>query len=387
MIPVKYNLRNLRVRWMTTLMTVVGTGMVVWATVLSFGLVAGLEHTLRVTGHDLDLIVMRPGSDTETSSGIAQDTARRIATLNGIAKNSLGKPMSSVEYVTILTKPRRGDAGTTNLIVRGLEHMGRELRPDFQIVEGRDVKPGVNEAITSRRMAERFRNLAIGEKLEINKIEFSIVGYFESGGSAAESEVWTDLRDLTLARRVPADVSSVNVRAASPKDRDALVATLKDDKQFQLNAVKETAYYESQMTASIAFKVIGYLIAAFLTVGAMFAAANTMYAAVASRQREIGTLRAIGFSRRSILVSFLLESLVLCVMGGLLGCAATLPLNGLSTGTANWASFSEITFEFRFGLPVLMQGVTMALIMGLVGGLFPAFRAVNTDIITALREN
>jgi len=372
---------------MTTLMTVVGTGMVVWATVLSFGLVDGLEHALRITGQDLDLLVMRPGSETETSSGLSQDVARRIGTLDGVAQDENGQPMASVEYVTILTKPRRGDAGTTNLIVRGLEQMGRALRPEFQITEGRDLKPGINEAITSRRMAERFQNLAIGEKLEINKVDFTIVGYFESAGSAAESEVWTDLRDLTLARRVPSDVSSVCVRAASPEDREALMTTLKDDKQFQLKAIPETAYYESQMSASVAFKFIGFLIAAFLTVGAMFAAANTMYAAVASRKREIGTLRAIGFSRRSILTSFLLESLVLCMMGGLLGCLATVPLNGLSTGTANWASFSEITFEFRFGPKVLMWGVLMALAMGLVGGIFPAIRAVRTDIITALREN
>jgi putative ABC transport system permease protein len=386
MIPVKYNLRNLKVRWVTTLMTVIGTGLVVWASVLSFGLTDGLEHALRITGHELDLLVFRKGSTDETSSGIEQQIAREIAPMPGIAKDASGQPLCSVEFVTILTKPRRNNGGTTNLIVRGLENIGRSLRPDFQITQGRDIKPGINEAITSRRMADRFENLAIGEKLEINQVMFEIVGYFEASGSAAESEVWTDLRDLTLARRTPAAVTSVNLRAESPATRDQLIKQLSEDKRFQLTAIRETRYFEDQMSASIAIKFIGYIIAAFLTFGAMFAAANTMYAAVASRGREIGTLRALGFPRRSILTSFLLESIILCLMGGILGCLATLPFNGLSTGTANWASFSEITFSFRFGPRVLIQGVLLALTMGLLGGLLPAMRAVRLNIVTALRE-
>ncbi len=386
MIPAKYNIRNLRVRWVTTLMTVIGTGLVVWAAVLTFGLIDGLEHSLRITGHELDLIVLRKGSTDETSSGIEQSLARQVATLDGIAGGSSGQPLCSVEFVTILTKPRRNNGGTTNLIVRGLEDVGRELRPDFRITEGRDIKPGVNEVITSERMAQRFENLAIGEQLEINKVMFNVVGYFEASGSAAESEVWTDLRDLTAARRTPEVSSSVNLRATDAAARDKLMDTLETNDQFNLTAVRETKYYEDQMSASIFIKVIGYLIGAFLLFGAMFAAANTMYAAVASRAREIGTLRALGFPRFSILVSFLLESTLLCLLGGLLGCLATLPFNGMSTGTANWASFSEITFAFRFGPQVLLQGVAMAVVMGLLGGLFPALRAIRMDIISALRE-
>lgn len=384
MIPAKYNFRNLRVRWVTTLMTVVGTGLVVWASVLCFGLADGLQYALRVSGDELDLIVLRKGSSDETGSGIEQRVASQIASLPGIAKDESGQPLCSVEFVTILTKPRRNNGGTVNMIVRGLEPQGRKLRPDYQLTEGRDINPGINEAITSRRMAERFENLAIGEQLEINNVMFQIVGYFEAGGSAAESEVWTDLRDLTLARRTPAAVSSVNLRAESLMSRDALVKLLADDKRFELNAIPEMQYFEDQMTQSNAIQIIGYVIAGFLMFGAMFAAANTMYAAVASRAREIGTLRALGFSRRSILSSFLFESVVLCLMGGALGCLATLPFNGLSTGTMN--QFSEITFSFRFGPRVLMQGVMLAVIMGLLGGILPAIRAVRMNIINALRE-
>ena len=387
MIPAKYNIRNLRVRWVTTLMTVLGIALVVWATVLSFGLTDGLEHALRITGNELDLIVLRKGSQEETSSGVEQQVARQIANLSGIARDADGQPMCSVEFVTILTHPRRGDGGTTNLIVRGLEQPGRALRPNFRIVEGRDITPGVNELITSRRMAERFRNLGLGEKLEINDVEFTTVGYFEAEGSAAESEVWTDLRDLTTARRVQGAVSVVNLRAVDDDAKRALIDRIQNDEQFNLKAIDEPAYFEEQMSSSLAIRIVGYFIAAFLTVGAMFAAANTMYAAVASRAREIGTLRALGFRRRSILTSFMLESVLLCLMGGILGCLATLPFNGLSTGTANWTTFSEITFEFRFGPDVLLQGLLIALTMGVLGGLFPALRAVRLNIVNALREH
>jgi putative ABC transport system permease protein len=235
-------------------------------------------------------------------------------------------------------------------------------------------------------MANRFENLRIGEKLEINRVDFEVVGYFEAGGSAAESEVWTDIRDLASARRTTDAISSVNLRAQDAASRETLVNLLQDDKQFNLKAVTETAYFENQMTQAIVIKYVGYFIAVFLTMGAMFAAANTMFAAVASRSREIGTLRAIGFHRGSILFSFLLESVLLCVLGGILGCLATLPFNGLSTGTANWATFSEITFSFRFGPSVLLKGLTMALLMGLLGGLVPAIRAVRLNIVSALRE-
>jgi putative ABC transport system permease protein len=384
MIPAKYNLRNLRVRWMTTLMTVISTGLVVWASVLCFGLTDGLRYALRITGHELDLIVLRKGSTDEISSGLEQKVASDVASLQGIARSADGRPLCSVEFVTILTKPRRNNGGTVNLIVRGLDDVGRMLRPDFRIVEGRDVNPGTFEAITSRSMAARFENLAIGEELEINRRNFRIVGYFEAAGSAAESEVWTDLRDLTLARKSPGAVSAVCLRAESPEQRDRLIDTLASDKRFQLSAIRETQYFEDQMNQASAIQYIGYLIAGFLIFGAMFAAANTMYAAVASRAREIGTLRALGFPRSAVLSSFLFEAVVLCLLGGLLGCAGTLPFNGLSTGTIN--QFSEITFSFRFGPRVLLQGVTLAVVMGLLGGLLPAIRAVRINIISALRE-
>jgi putative ABC transport system permease protein len=367
-------------------MTVLATSLVVWASVLTFGLVDGLDHALTSTGDPLDLIVLRKGANDETSSTIDAQTAGQLANLPGVAHGPDGQSLCSNEFVTILVKPRRHQGGTTNLIARGLEPVGKTLRPNFKIVEGRDFKPGVNEAITSRSMAQRFENLGIGEKLEINKSSFEIVGIFTAGGSAAESEVWTDLRDLTSSQRLPNAISSVNLRAENKESLVGLVDRIRDDEQFKLKAVDEPSYFEDQKSASIAIKFIGSVIAVFLTIGAMFAAANTMFSAVASRGREIGTLRAIGFRRRSILLSFLVESLMICLLGGVIGCLATLPVNGLSTGTLNWATFSEITFSFRFGPSVLLQGMLLALAMGLLGGLFPALRAVRLNIIDALRQ-
>ncbi len=306
MIPLKYILRNFRERWATTLMSVVATALVVWASALTFGLTDGLEHALKITGDPTDLIVMRQGSNDETGSSVAAQAARDIANLPQIARTPQGEPMCSSEFVMILVRSRRGGT-STNLIVRGIDPIGRTLRPNFKIIEGRDLQPGVNEAITSQAMANRFQNLSIGEKLEINKVPFTIVGYYTAGGSSAEAEVWTDRRDLTSARRIPGAVSSVNLRVVDTASVEPLRERLKTDEQFKLKVITESEFIAEQMSSSIALKVIGYVIAAFLTLGAMFAAANTMYAAVASRAREIGTLRAIGFSRSSIVFSFLME--------------------------------------------------------------------------------
>ena len=386
MIPIRYNLRNLRVRWVTTLMTVLATGLIVMITVLVFGMADGIDRTLRISGHPLDIIVLRKGSTDEIASGLQLSLAREVATLPGIAKDESGQPLCSMELAAILTKPRRYNKGTVNLIVRGLDEIGRKLRPDFRIVQGRDLNPGLNEAVTSRQMAARFENLAIGEKLTINQSDFEIVGYFEAGGSSAESEVWTDRRDLATARRTPEFTTSVSLRAENDAAVPVLISTLDTDERFKLSGIREPDYFATQAEQSVFWKYVAYFIAAFLTFGAMFAAANTMYAAVASRGREIGTLRALGFSQGSVLASFLFESVVLCLMGGLLGCVATLPLNGFSAGTANFASFSELTFSFQFGTRVLLQGVGISLVMGLLGGMLPAIRAVRLNIITALRE-
>ncbi len=384
MIPIKYNLRSLRVRWVTTLLTIIAIGIVVFTSVLTFGMIAGIDHALSSSGDPEDIIVMRKGSTDEMSSTIAASAADNLAILKDVATGANGEKLASREFVTILIKSRRNNGGSANVIVRGLEQVGRQLRPDFKIVEGRDIVPGVNELITSKSMAERFEGLGVNEELKINNTSFKVVGMFTAGGSSAESEVWTDLRDLTSAQRYDGAISVVNMRVEDEEKRKSVMEGIRDDVQFKLEPITEEDYFENQKSSSAALKAIAYIIAGFLTIGAMFAAANTMYAAVSSRGREIGTLRAIGFPRRHILMSFLVESLVICLIGGALGCLATLPLNGLSGGTAN--GFTEITFALRFDAKVLMQGMILALAMGLLGGLFPAIRAIRLEIINALRQ-
>ena len=384
MIPIKYNLRSLLVRWVTTLLTMVAIAIVVFASVLTFGMINGIEHALSASGDESDVIVMRKGANDEMSSTVDPDRARQLLNLPGVAKGTDGEPLASREFVTIALKPRRNNKGTANVIVRGIDPVGRKLRPDFKIVEGRDIQPGVNELITSRSIADRFENLALGEQFDINNVMFTVVGHFEAGGSSAESEVWTDLRDLTSAQRFDGAVSVVNIRTQDDVSRQKIIDEVRENEQFSLQAIAEPQYFETQKSQTLAIKVVAYIIAGFLTIGAMFAAANTMYATVASRIREIGTLRAVGFPRRWVLLSFVIESLVLCVLGGLLGCLATIPLNGLSGGTS--VGFSEITFDFRFGSQVLMQGMLLAIGMGILGGLFPALRAIRLQITDSLRE-
>lgn len=385
-IPLKYILRSLRARWVTSAMTVFGTALVVWASVLAFGLAAGLDHTLEVSGDPLDLVVMRKGATAETNSIIDESLARQIAPLADIATDPQGNRLCSPELVVVVNTQRRAGAGSANLILRGITPVARGMRPNLRILAGREPKPGLREAMTSRTIAQRFEGAALGETLDVNGNPFQIVGIFAAGDSAAESEVWTDLETLAQATQRGAVLSSVQLRAANDIAMQKLINRISEDEQFGLKAMTEIQYFADQATAGVAIKVVGRAIALFLSIGAMFAVANTMFGAVASRAREIGTLRALGFGRANILAAFLLESLCLALIGGILGCLGTLPLNGLSTGTANWATFSEITFAFRFGPAVLFNALVMSVAMGLFGGILPALRAVRMTIVNALRE-
>jgi putative ABC transport system permease protein len=386
MIPIKYNIRSLTVRWVTTLQTVLAIAIVVFASILTFGMIEGINNAFKASGDKDDLIVMRQGSNDEMSSTIAPQVARDLLNLEGVGTDADGKPMAAREFVTVLIQKRRDQDATANIIVRGTEPASRGLRKDFKIVAGRDLEPGVNELIASTKMADRFEGVGLGDVTEINKVNFTVVGLFEAGGSSAESEVWADLGDLNAAQRFDGAVSVINMRVPNEATRDALIKRVQESDQFKLDCKTEESYFANiQSSSSLALKAIAYIIAFFLTIGAMFAAANTMYAAVASRGREIGTLRALGFSRRTVLTSFIAESLVICLLGGLLGCLATLPLNGLTGGTQA-STFSEVAFDFSFGPKVLAYGMILALAMGLIGGLFPALKAIRLRIVNALRQ-
>jgi putative ABC transport system permease protein len=390
MVPLKYNIRSLRARKVGSLMTVLGVGMVVWASIFAFGLSAGLDRTLEIAADPLDVIVLRKGSTSEAVSAVTEAAAREIKALDGIATDSSGNPLAASELVVFAYLPRRGSTQPVNVSVRGVEPMSRQLRAGMQIVAGRDFKPGLREAIVSRAMSERFQNLGLGNRFKVEGGEFEVVGVFEAGGGAVESEVWTDQRVLAqLANRTGA-MSSLQLRAVSQEDKQRLINRIENDEQIDLGAITEEQYYAEQAKQSSLIKVVGYMIAFFLTIGAMFAVSNTMYGAIASRAREIGTLRALGFGRTSILTAFVLESLVLCLAGAALGCLAALAvtfiLGGIQTGTMNAGTFTEIAFSFDFGPAVLLQGALLAIVMGLIGGLLPAIRAVRMKVVNALRE-
>jgi putative ABC transport system permease protein len=386
MVPIKYNTRNLWVRRGTTLMTVAGTALIVWSSCILFSMVEGLQQSLDVSGDPVDLIILRKGSTNETDGGFELDKADTMVTLKGVATDPKLGPLVSRELLNIPVM-ERANGSRTNLIIRGLDPVGRLLRRDFQIVAGRDLEPGKGEAIVSERLTGRFKNSNLGDTLKVGEKEsYRVVGLFRAGGGSAESEIWVDRKDLERNLSREGSVSSVQIRAAGPAEFEAIKAVIVDDPQYRLLALGEKEYYAKQTQSTTFLKVFGFVIAVFLTIGAMFAAANTMFGAVASRTREIGTMRALGFSKSSILLCFLGESVILCSIGGIVGLLATLPLQALSFGTVNSNTFTEITVNFAFGPLVMIVAFSMTLAMGVLGGFLPAWKATDKDIIASLRE-
>jgi putative ABC transport system permease protein len=390
MVPLKYNIRSLRARKVGSLMTILGVGMVVWASIFAFGLSSGLDKTLEIGADPLDVIVLRKGSSSEAVSAVTEAAIRDIKALPGIATDPEGKQLAAAELVVFAYLPRNGSDTKVNVTVRGVDPLSRALRKEMRIVQGRDFNPGVREAIVSTAMAERFQDLALGDKFKLDAGEFEVVGIFDAGGGAVESEVWTDQRVLAQLTKRTGAMSSMQFRASSKPVQEGLIKTIKEDEQIDLKAITETEYFAEQAKSSALIKVVGGMIAFFLTIGAMFAVSNTMFGVIASRAREIGTLRALGFSGRSILTSFVLESLLLCLAGAALGCLAavlvTLITGGLRTGTMNATTFTEVAFSVDFGPKVLLQGALLAVVMGLIGGFLPALRAVRMKVVDALRE-
>ncbi len=390
MVPLKYNIRSLRARKIGSLMTILGVGMVVWASIFAFGLSAGLNKTLQIAADPLDVIVMRKGATSEATSALSDQLVHDLMAMSGIATDSAGSPLAAPELVVFGYLPRIGSMTKVNVSIRGVVPASRELRSGMHIVDGRDFKPGLREAIVSRAMSMRFQDLDIGDEFPFRGAKFKVVGIFEAGGGAVESEIWCDQSVLAQIVKRSGAMSSLQFRATSAEGQDRLINRIKSDEQIDLNAVTEIDYYADQAKTSGLIKIVGGMVAFFLTIGAMFAVSNTMYGAVASRAREIGTLRALGFGRVSIIVAFLLEALVLCGLGAALGAAGAVAVQaltgGLQTGTMNPGTFTEIAFSFDFGPKVLASGALLAVVMGLIGGLMPAIRAVRMKVVDALRE-
>lgn len=384
-IPITYNLRNLAVRKTTTLMTALGIALTVAVLVGVLALVEGLRTSFVASGHPLHVLVMRKGSTAELSSNFNRTSYQDLRSLAGIARTASGEPMVSLEMVTVILLDQEA-GGSINITLRGVMPVGIQMREGLRLVQGRMFQPGRREVVAGRSIAERYPEARLGRKLTFGRGEWEVVGVMDGGRSAYNSEMFVDLNQVSSDYNRSEVLSSALVRATDEAAAQALINRLEGDPRFNVMAQTERAYYASQMTSALPIQVLGYFIAAVMAIGSSFAAMNTMYAAVARRASEIGTLRVLGFSRGGILVSFFIESLLLAALGGILGCLLVLPLNNISTGIGSFVTFSEMVFNFRITPRLMAVGVGFALLMGTLGGFFPARMAANKEILTALRE-
>ncbi len=383
-LPIQYNIRSVLVRWRSTLSTIFGIGLVVAVYVMMQSLAIGLEQSSANTGDPRNLLLMRKGSTAETSSQVTREQFKLLQYLPGLEKDEKGEPLISADTMILITLARRGNQGEANILVRGVTKMGIYLRPQVELIQGRMFEPGRREVIVSQRLAERFEKLGIGETFKTGGHELTVVGWIDGHKSAFDSEIWMDSDDArSLFDRE--NYSSVLLRA-DPTRWNEVTNRVESDKRLPLMTISESKYYSDQTATATPIRFLGNFLATAMSIGAVFAAMNTMYASVGSRTREVGTLRVLGFRRRSILIGFLIEGAILAFIGGALGCLLALPINHYSTGTLNFQTFSEVVFEFNITLPLIIKGLVFAVTVGLIGSLFPAIRASRLPVIASLKS-
>jgi putative ABC transport system permease protein len=384
-LPLTYNFRNVIVRWRATLATILGIALVVAVFVLVQALATGLEKSASNTGDPRNVMIVRKGSTAESSSQVSLSQFQTLHYWPQIARDEKGIPLVSADVVTLISQPRIDGKGEANVSVRGLTPMGMLLRPQVKLIAGRWFVPGKREVAVSSKMARRFARFKIGDQFKTGGNLLTVVGEFDGGNSAFDSEVWMDA-DEARAIFDRESYSSVLVRAASPVAAQEIATRLETDKRLPLRADSEVGYYARQTATALPIRLLGNFLATAMSIGAIFAAMNTMYASVGSRTREIGTLRVLGFRRRTILAGFILEGALLAAIGGALGCLLALPLHGYSTGTMSFNTFSETVFQFRITPWLAMKGILFAVVVGVIGSLLPAIRAARLPVIAALKE-
>jgi putative ABC transport system permease protein len=385
-IPLTYNIRNLTVRKTTTLMTALGIALTVAVLLSVMALVEGLRTAFASTGNPLHVLVVRKGSNDELSSNFTRTAYQDLKFKQGIARNAKGDPMASLELVTVVNLARIDTADGINVTIRGISPIGVEMREGLKIAEGRWFDAGKREVVVGKSIAKRFPDARLGGTIQFGRGDWTVVGIMDAGRSAVNSEIFADLNQTSADFNRSEVLSSALVRATDRVAVQALINDLKGDQRLNVDARTEQQYYDSQMISAAPIRFLGIFIAVIMAVGSSFAAMNTMYAAVARRAKEIGTLRVLGFSRSSILLSFFLESVLLSLLGGVLGCLLVLPLNNVTTGIGNFVTFSEIAFDFRVSPQIMAIGVAFAVLMGALGGLLPARMASKKEILLALRE-
>lgn len=390
-LPLRYNFRNVVVRWRTTVFTVLGVAAVVAVFVLLRALARGIESTSGNTGDPRNILVVRKGSQAESGSLVTRDQFRTLQYFEEIARNERGEALVSAELIMIVSAPRRAGAGEANTLIRGITPRGRELRPQVTLVEGRWYTAGRREVVVSRRLSGRFEGFEVGGTLKAGPDRLTVVGIFDGQGSAFDSEAWMDA-DEARAIFDREQYSSILLRPRDPAAGSNIFARLEQDKRLALRAESETAYYAKQTMTAMPFKVLGGILGVAMSVGAVFAAMNTMYASVAARTREVGTLRVLGYSRRAVVLCFMIEGTLVAVMGGILGCALALLLNfyvqvrGVFFGTMDFQSFAETVFQFRVTPDIVLLGLVFSVAIGVVGSFLPALRAARLPVIAALKS-
>jgi putative ABC transport system permease protein len=385
-IPISYNVRNMKLRKGLTVMTALGIALTVTTAVFIMALLAGLDKAFKTSGNPLNVLVLRKGSTSELTGPFPAENFQTLKTLSGVAKDSHGEPLISGEITVVIVLPRKDGSGEVNVTVRGMMQDGLELRSGIKLAQGRWFTPGQREVVVSKSINKRFSHTNLGDTVEFGKGPWQVVGVFDAGGTAAESEIWGDVNQMTSDFDRQGVYSSAYLRATDAVTAEALKHRVSDDQRLQLDSMLEPEYYATQTSSGTVIQIIGWIVAVIMAIGSSFAAMNTMYAAVSYRSREIATLRVIGFSRPSILTSFVIESVLLALLGALLGIALMLPFNGMTTDTQNQVTFSQVVFGLQMTPSVVGYAVLFALIMGLFGGIFPAWSASRRDILAALRD-
>jgi putative ABC transport system permease protein len=393
-IPISYNIRNLKLRKGLTIMTALGIALTVTTAVFLMALLAGLQKAFKSSGDPVNVLVMRKGSTAELSGGFDANLFPTLKTLPGIKTDAQGQPLASGEWVVVVVLPRKDGTGEVNVSVRGMMPAGVALRldsndskgkPRLKLIEGRWFTSGQREVVVGQSIHNRFSGANVGDTLDFAKGQWKVVGVFDAGGTAYDSELWGDVNQIAADFDRQGGYSSAYLRATDPVAADALKHRVSDDQRLKLEGTLETEYYDKQTSSGGAIKFIGTFVAIIMAIGSSFAAMNTMYAAVAYRSREIATLRIIGFSRPSILTSFVIEALLLSLLGAVVGIVLILPFNGMTTGIGNNLTFSETVFSLHLTWGVALIAVAFAMIMGLLGGFAPAWHAARQDILTSLR--
>ncbi len=385
-LPISYNIRNVRSRWQVTLLAILGIALVVAVFAILMAMSAGFTYALRSTGRTDNAVIVQRGSGSELTSAVPLDQGNLLAVDPRVARGADGQPLASREVVVVANKEKM-DGNPTNVTLRGVTQKAFAVRDGIVIERGRNFTPGLNEIIVGTQITGRIRGLGLDSTVVLNGKEWKVVGVFASHGGAFESEIWGDFDVVGPAFQRQGGMNVLVVRLADAADLPALDSFIRTNPQLKLKAVQERKYYDDQAgPVAVLMKGLAGGVAFIMGVGAIFGAMNTMYALIAARTREIGTLRALGFSRIAILFTFVLESLFIAVVGGVLGCILALPMNGYASGTGQTSSFSEIAFAFRITPGIVVSCLVFAALMGLIGGLLPAVRGARLPIISALRE-